>query len=270
MSGRIITRPWTRQPQGAAGPNRSDSRATALVASISGPGVVFGSGNVSNHGGVILTPTERGNLFGGFEESSGARIESTLPRVAPPFTLALDLLFGGTRNFTSAIASQGGSGGAGGGWSVNIPANSRSFRLTFGGVADYAVAGGVSMSNGVLYRLAVVVTGNGGQARYFLDGRFASSVSVGTMNQPGSRPLTFGASHNGSSFIDPLIAGFGLGNVSLWSRALLDQEIADDARDSWGHLARRIVVPYSAAAPALPTLTALARTNPRRPRYEIG
>jgi hypothetical protein len=33
---------------------------------------------------------------------------------------------------------------------------------------------------------------------------------------------------------------------------------------------RRVSIPYTAAAPALPTLTALARTNPLRARYLIG
>jgi hypothetical protein len=56
-----------------------------------------------------------------------------------------------------------------------------------------------------------------------------------------------------------------------WGDERLD-DLLEIQRDPWGTLfePRRVLVPVGGLAPALPPLTALARTNPRRPRYEIG
>jgi hypothetical protein len=117
--------------------------------------------------------------------------------------------------------------------------------------------------------VAVRLTNANNQMQAFINGRLSPGVATMGGSQPWNlRRVSWGAANLGGGIIE---YWGGRHFLSMgWSRFLSDAEIAEISANPWQIFApRRIFVPFS-AAPALPTLTALARTNPRRPRYLIG
>jgi Concanavalin A-like lectin/glucanases superfamily len=222
MAQLLYSTPWTRQPQTRTGKNTA---LQGLVSAI--PWQWDAGGNsVVLDSGIVPSATLRGLLLSGFNGST-LKVATGVRRLsAPPFTIIFDYVSTGVAT-ANALVTQGGAGGGGGGWSVNVASATPSgFRFTFGGVADYSSASG-SLTTGVLYRIGVVVSGNGGTARYFINGVFDSSRAVGTMATP-TADLAIGAAWNGSAWVIPALSGVLLGNVTLYNRALLDSEMLTD------------------------------------------
>lgn len=141
-------------------------------------------------------------------------LPATSALAAPPFT-ALSFHIGSTGG---VVQSFGGSGSNGGGWKMSYGGTTAT--LTFGGVANYLTSNAWNANVPIV--AGVSVNANGGTARFFRDGRFLGSSSVGTAIA-AKRQYRIGAAFNGSTLE---YFGGSVGYAYLWGRALPDAEIA--------------------------------------------
>lgn len=223
MAAIIQPHQWAIQPQVYCPVNRVDPRTRSLVAAI--PNRWDAANNAVNSSQLGLVATPRGMLLGYYNISRYA--STTVPKISGALSCFFDIIWnvGGA---TQGFVSQGGVS-AGGGWSINS-ANNTNFRITYGGIADYSYST-YSPAQFELLRIGVVISGNGGTARYYVNGVFDSSRSVGTPGTATSN-LLLGAAHDGSSVVNPMVAG-ALGNVTLFARALTDAEVLAEYRNTF-------------------------------------
>jgi hypothetical protein len=268
MSGRIITRPWTRQPQGAARLDLANPLARGMdFANLSG-NTVFAPGIPAPTSQLLggLTPTPMG-LAVQFGSPTSTRINWANP----------DNAWLRQQTFTRTVLLDLAPSQNGMIWNAELR-------------ADIGVGSGVAASAGILgyawfdgtnfrylrtaapvsgLMLVDVVSQQGVGHFLYINGELVASdaltqaTAYSNARDSGIGQRTTASQVNSAAF-DLLFAC----NQRV---ALSASEIRERAGNIWQLFApRRIFVPYSAAAPALPTLTALARTNPRRPRYLIG
>jgi len=211
--------PWTRQPPYPVGIDWSNPLTRGLVAHVTNRS--SNAGHVALNSGASFSLNKTGVLVS--PNSTGyASVNS--PLVSPPFSVAFTLFFVYSGLSTQALVGQGGATSSGKGWYVSSGAGFNDIRITFGGVADYIITGGI-LSSGTTYRVLVVVSG--GLAVCYLNGVNKGSIAVGSMLTPASKPLTIGAYHTGSAY-----GGFpvsSIGDVVLWSRALSANDAKMDA-----------------------------------------
>jgi hypothetical protein len=281
MSGIYLDQPWTRQPQGAARPNRAIGVRSCFSmgapkgfeffngAPIApGPGGLAAVGNGSNRLALRTNPEAFIDPLNGWWVAVWfQRLSASQSAGQVVYCLASNA--SGSNQFVM----------------VRVPA---SFGTTDGIVVGYrSRAGGGFYETGVGDAGATVVGGQyclvgvcppgttlSSQLYIYLNGvRYAQVSSSGQPHQtPGGlldRETILAASNlvdgtflHGTAGV--FAGGFGLGGIS----ETLARDISLNPLLLFAP--REIIIPYTAAAPALPTLTALARTNPRRPRYLIG
>jgi hypothetical protein len=220
----------TRQPQGPVVVDRESALGSSVVYYQHGDSRdVFGRPVTASTVNPKVS-TSRGLLWS-LANSAPDIIESSI-NVSPPFTVAIDLVYPGTFGSSRVLISNGGPTTNGKGWMLALQASTTKFRLSFGGVADYSTSTG-DLVAGNLYRITCVVTGNGGTARYFINGVFDSSRSVGTMGTPQSRGITLGAAHNGSVWTLQVQSNTPIGNATVFNRALTDAEVLEEYTNPW-------------------------------------
>jgi hypothetical protein len=222
----------TGVPQIAAGPGRCFAFDPAVVSQID---TGIANPNVVGHSGFLLVRHP--------SMSSGRNPVYMSSRVAANNGFAF---------YQSAAASA-------------FPGQSFSIGYVHGSVAAYDGPSGIAGANTEF--LAIGFTARvSGQVEFYVRGSLIHAVNIGGINQSSST-IRIGrdvfSNQSPGDYQTPL--------VCYWNRALSAREHAEMKDNPWQVFApRRVPIPYTAAAPALPTLTALARTNPRRPRYLIG
>jgi len=160
-----------------------------------------------------------------------------IPHVAyapPPFSLFV--VCRKSANISEALISFGGSG-AGGGWSIQSGGTVQDVLITYGGVATYAgPTGFFYIAADAVYAFVVSAS----EARFFRDGVFMGSCSVGTPTTP-SKPLTIGAEHDGTNYIkngDSRFAGGLLLNTDV-----SDARVFQISKRFWNIFIQKSVVP---------------------------
>jgi hypothetical protein len=244
MSGRIRRVTRILQPQDVAIIDRGNRLAQDLAFHQFDVSRESNGRTLSFVGPVSSTVTQQGNLW---SIGLNGRIVSDI-NIDPPFTFACSVFYPGQSSNIRTIASNGGAGTVGRGWNISIASSSDSFRFTFGGVADYSIST-QGLVVGQINRICVVVTGNGGNAIYYLNGNRDSSRSVGTMLTPPITPVAIGAVNNGA-WIAGITAQVLVGNVTIARRVWTDEDAASDAANPFQIFQpRRIFVPVAALEP---------------------
>lgn len=188
-----------------------------------------------------MAPRQRGLLWT-LNQAALDRIESGV-NVSPPLTACIDVFYGGTHGAYRSVISNGGWTN---GWGIYIPSSASTFGFSFG-FADYSVSTATLVS-GAINRIAIVVSGNGGTARYYLNGVFDSSRAVGTMATPQARGVALGAAHDGSGWRAFIQSSTLIGNATVFNRALSDSEVLEEYANPWQIFRapyRRIYLPAS-------------------------
>ena len=193
-------------PQEAATFNRSSPWARGLRALVTPFGeAVTGTHATPAAGATAVAPSPIGSTWR-FVGSSAVEV-ARVPYVPPPLTLLVVARKSNTPN--ESLVSFGGAG-PGAGWKFcddSLPANAA---VVYGGVAQYNGPPDYFL---IGTEAVYVVTLSATLASFYRNGELIGTASVGTPNTP-TRPLTIGASHNGS-FVD--FATSDIAVVGLWN-----------------------------------------------------
>src|SRR5574337_1691604 len=221
----IARRRWVRQPSSLLRPT-SGSLAVGLKILIncndgyecvtSTPPVVVNAAGLTNLDG------RAGIEARGWNVGSGYFLRYLAPSYfGEPFSVFALVSYAQTT--TGAICSFGGAS-AGKGWHVGT-LGANKFDLTYGGVADYQSTYTVPVG---ISALGVSVPGS--TARFFGNGAFVGSVSVGNPATPANA-FTVGASYMGAGYTTPWPDGILM--LAAWNRALADDEQEAIADNPW-------------------------------------
>lgn len=173
-------------------------------------------------GGLVLGATSAGRTWALTQDAFEF---ASVPFLAGSFSVIVTV----KKNGADVSVSFGGAG-AGNGWKIgSVPTAASSFRVTFGGVADYDLATDFWDVSGGVTTALLTFDATTKLAKLYKGGRFVASRTLGTMRVP-TKPLTIGAAFS-TSYSE--LSNSDISLVALWGRALSDAEAFSLTLNPW-------------------------------------